>query len=236
MREGRLEVQLRPGGRWGSVCEGHEEYVDIFSISAELQNVARAACRQLGLAGGVLRDASVYTPPGGGLQPSIANVRCGAQATNLSACALSGFNEAKDGPSCSWQLGVACPGAAWLLQGKLFDIFILRLSVSMDHNGVVVRVWWVRGWAVDRDWCGSPYLPWSLSPPTPPQRAVPNLPMSPATQHQNPSPGEVECGVRKCFKGATPWCTLTPSHLGTGWAPTCALQPVLSGITPRTVQ
>ncbi len=31
----------------------------------------------------------------------------------------------------------------------LLHILILRLSVSMDHNGVAVRVCWVRGWAVD---------------------------------------------------------------------------------------
>jgi hypothetical protein len=32
----------------------------------------------------------------------------------------------------------------------LLHVFILRLSVSMDHNGVAVHVCWVRGWAVGR--------------------------------------------------------------------------------------
>jgi hypothetical protein len=36
------------------------------------------------------------------------------------------------------------------LHSTLLHIFILRLSVSMDHNGVAVRVCWVRGWAVGR--------------------------------------------------------------------------------------
>jgi hypothetical protein len=48
------------------------------------------------------------------------------------------------------------------------------------------------------DWGGSRIPPLVPSASHPPQRAEPYFPMSPATQHQNPSSGEVGCGVRKC--------------------------------------
>jgi hypothetical protein len=47
------------------------------------------------------------------------------------------------------------------------------------------------------DWGGSRIPPLVPSASHPPQRAEPYFPMSPATQHQNPSSGEVGCGVRK---------------------------------------
>jgi hypothetical protein len=37
-----------------------------------------------------------------------------------------------------------------MIRLTLLHIFILRLSVSMDHNGVAVHVCWVLGWAVGR--------------------------------------------------------------------------------------
>ena len=45
------------------------------------------------------------------------------------------------------------------------------------------------------DWGGSRIPPLVPSASHPPQRAEPYFPMSPATQHQNPSSGEVGCGA-----------------------------------------
>lgn len=97
-REGSIEVQLAPGGRWSSLS------------GEDAGAAARLACVELGFGGGVARVGPLFTESGGAAPAAIASLRCGANATTLNECSFAGVLEASYWPGPG-PLGAACDGA-----------------------------------------------------------------------------------------------------------------------------
>lgn len=96
-KAGRLEVKLLGNDSWHGVCASG--WPDDFAP------IARLVCRSLGFYGGATRGLGWY---GTDLQPGIADLVCGPEATDLNGCSFAAAESRQCAPETT--VGVACEG------------------------------------------------------------------------------------------------------------------------------